>query len=46
MFHLNKELAKNFGASDPYEALKAKEGNIYRQVKGRKTFQFVLNGKS
>ena len=46
MFHLNEEIAKNFGESDPYEMLQAKEGNIYRQVKGRKTFQFVLNGRS
>jgi heptose I phosphotransferase len=46
MFYLNKEFAENFKGADPYKMLQAMEGNIYRQVKGRKTFQFVLNGKS
>lgn len=46
MYYLNEEFAKNFRGADPYKMLQAMEGKIYRQVKGRKTFQFVLNGKS
>ena len=46
MLYLNEDFAKNFQGADPFKMLQAMEGNIYRQVKGRKTFQFSLNGKS
>ncbi len=46
MFYLNEEFADNFQGTDPFKMLQAMEGNIYRQVKARKTFQFALNGKS
>lgn len=46
MFYLNEEFAHNFQGADPFKMLLAMEGNIYRQVKGRKTVQFSLNGKS
>ena len=45
MFYLNDEFAESFQATDPYKMLKGMEGNVYRQVKTRKTFQFSLNGK-
>ena len=45
MFYLNEEFAESFPATDPYKMLQAMEGNIYRQVKTRKTFHFSLNGK-
>ncbi len=46
MFYLNEEFTQNFAGADPFKMLQAMEGNIYRQVPGRKTFQFSLNGKS
>jgi heptose I phosphotransferase len=46
MFYLNEEFTQNFAGADPFKMLQAMEGNIYRQVPGRQTFQFSLNGKS
>ena len=46
MFYLNEEFAQSFDGADPFKTLRAMEGNIYRQFKSRKTFQFSLNGKS
>lgn len=46
MFYLDDEFTRRFQGADPFKMLAAMEGNIYRQAKGRKTFQFSLNGKS
>jgi len=46
MKYLDKNLVKLFKDKDPYELLEQIEGNIYREVKTRKTFQFEFNGKS
>ena len=46
MFYFNEEFAQSFHGADPFKKLRSMEGNIYRQLKGRKTFQFSLNDKS
>ena len=46
MLYLNEEFKRNWQGADPFKMLQAMEGNIYRQVRGRKTFQFTLNGRS
>ena len=46
MLYLNEEFRKLFLGSDPYKVLTELKGNVYRQVKTRKTFQFEYNGKS
>ena len=46
MLYLNEEFEQNFQGADPFKMLQAMEGDIYRQVPGRKTFRFSLNGKS
>lgn len=46
MIHLNRDFAKIFQGDDPYKYLGKLEGNIYRQIKTRKTLQFEFNGKS
>ena len=46
MKYLDKNLVKLFKDKDPYELLEQIEGNIYREVKTRRTFQFEFNGKS
>ena len=46
MLYLNDEFRNFFSDSDPYKVLAELKGNVYRQVKTRKTFQFEYNGKS
>jgi len=46
VLYLNEEFKRNWQGADPFKMLQAMEGNIYRQVQGRKTFQFTLNGRS
>ena len=46
MIYLSDELKNFFSDSNPYEVLKELDGNVYRKVKNRKTFQFEYNGKS
>ncbi len=46
MLYLNEEFERSWQGADPFKMLQAMEGNIYRQVHNRKTFQFNLNGKS
>ena len=46
MLYLSDELKNFFSGSNPYKVLKELDGNVYRKVKNRKTFQFEYNGKS
>ena len=46
MFYVSDELKNFFSDSNPYEVLKELDGNVYRKVKNRKTFQFEYNGRS
>ena len=46
MVYLSGELKNFFSDSDPYKVLKELDGNVYREVKNRKTLQFEYNGKS
>ena len=46
MVYLSGELKNFFSDSDPYKVLKELSGNVYREVKNRKTLQFEYNGKS
>lgn len=46
MLYLNEEFTNIFRGADPFEKLQSMEGKIYREVKGRKTLQFNLNGRS
>ena len=46
MFYLSEELKNFFSDSDPYKVLEELDGNVYREVKNRKTLQFDYNGKS
>lgn len=46
MLYLNEEFSRKFEGTDPFRMLQTIEGNIYRQARGRKTFQFNLDGKS
>ena len=46
MLYLSEEFKNFFPESDPYKVLTELRGNVYRQVKTRKTFQFEYNGKS
>ena len=46
MLHLNDEFQQRWRGADPYALLQSMEGKVFRQVKGRKTFQFELDGKS
>lgn len=43
---LSEEFERIWEGGDPFKILQAVEGNIYRQVKNRKTIQFRINGKS
>ena len=45
MVYLSGELKNFFSDSDPYKVLKELNGNVYREVKNRKTLQFEYNGK-
>tara|TARA_R110002073_G_scaffold74173_1_gene181569 strand:- start:839 stop:1639 length:801 start_codon:yes stop_codon:yes gene_type:complete len=46
MHNLNEDFAKLLPDGDPFAILQAMEGKVYREVKGRKTLQFSLGGKS
>jgi len=44
--YIDDELAATWKEQDVFELLKSQQGKIYRQVKGRRTLQFELQGKS
>lgn len=46
MLYLNEEFTRIFRGADPFEKLRSMEGKIYREVKGRRTLQFSLDGRS
>lgn len=46
MYELNEEFAKSLPAGDPFRNLQTMDGKVYRDVKGRRTLQFSLGGKS
>jgi len=44
--YLNEEFRRIFQGADPFEKLRSMEGTVYREVKGRRTLQFNLDGRS
>jgi len=46
MLYSNQEFQHYFNGTDPFKKLQSIDGKVYRQVKGRKTFQFIHNHKS
>lgn len=44
--YLSEEFERSWKGADPFQQLQQVDGKIYREVKGRKTQQFSLNGKS
>ena len=46
MHYLNEDFARDLPEGDVFRNLQSLEGKVYRQVKGRKTLQFELAGKS
>jgi heptose I phosphotransferase len=42
---LDPELARHFGTGDPFTRVLALEGEIFRNLNGRKTLRFVVDGK-
>ncbi len=46
MLYLSEEFARGIEGADPFASLQAMNGKVYREVKGRKTLQFQLGGKS
>lgn len=44
--HMNEEFRAHWQGQDPFDALAAMQGKVFRQLAGRKTFQFELGGKS
>jgi len=46
MLYLNEEFGQAWGDKDPYSIVRSQSGKIYRQVKSRRTLQFMLNGNS
>lgn len=46
MDYLSEDFAKDLSAGDSFQELQAMEGEIYRDVQGRRTLQFALGGKS
>lgn len=46
MHYLNEDFAKHLPKGDSFQNLQAMEGEVYRDVQGRKTLQFALGGKS
>lgn len=46
MLYLNEEFTRIFRGADPFDRLQSMDGKIYREVKGRKTLQFSLEGRS
>lgn len=46
MHYLREDFAAQLPEGDPFQQLQAMEGKVYREVKGRKTLQFSLGGRS
>lgn len=46
MLYLNEDFKRIFQGTDPFDRLCLMDGKIYREVKGRKTLQFTLEGRS
>lgn len=46
MLYLNTEFDKYWHGQDPYKVISTIRGTVYRQVRGRKTLQFEMNGNS
>ena len=46
MHYLSEDFAKDLPTGDLFHNLQAMEGEVYRDVQGRKTLQFTLAGKS
>lgn len=46
MLYLSEDFKRDFQGGDPFTSLHTMDGKVYREVKGRKTLQFQLNGKS
>lgn len=46
ILQLNEECARLWQGKDPFAELAAIDGKVFRQLAGRKTFQFSLAGKS
>ncbi|MEX0963159.1 MAG: lipopolysaccharide core heptose(I) kinase RfaP [Pseudohongiellaceae bacterium] len=46
MHHLNEDFAQRLPQGDPFRSLRSMQGKVYREVRGRKTLQFTLDGQS
>lgn len=46
ILHMNDAFSRHFQGKDPFAELAALNGKVYRQLSGRKTFQFDLAGRS
>ncbi len=46
MLYISEDFARDIQGADPFNSLQTMDGKVYRDVKGRKTLQFLLNGKS
>lgn len=46
ILQINEELRRHWQDRDPFHELTLLEGKVYRQLAGRKTFQFELGGNS
>lgn len=46
ILHMNDAFARHWQGKDPFAELAALDGKVYRQLAGRKTFQFDLAGRS
>lgn len=46
MLYLNDEFGKHWKGVDAFVKLQSIQGKVYREVTGRKTFQFTLDGES
>ena len=46
MHYLSEDFAKDLPKGDSFQNLQAMQGNVYRDVQGRRTLQFALGGKS
>ncbi len=45
MLYLNPEFERAWAGQDPFEAVEALEGKVYRALEARKTLRFELNGR-
>lgn len=46
MYYLNDELKSSWQDQNPFTLLNTLDGKVYREIAGRRTFRFELNGKS